>query len=54
MRADVNSDMVPGVNRFCIMEGIGEGAGPDIMMPCIRPRMGSFLILILRRPGFFH
>lgn len=52
MRADVNSDMVPGVNPSVIMEGIGEGAGPRSYYDAMHPaKDGSFLILILRRPG---
>ena len=45
MRADVNSDMVPGVNPSVIMEGIGEGAGPRSYYDAMHPAEdGSFLI----------
>ena len=45
MRADVNSDMVPGVNPSVIMEGIGEGAGPRSYYDAMHPaKDGSFLI----------
>ena len=45
MRADVNSDMVPGVNPCVIMEGIGEGAGPRSYYDAMHPaKDGSFLI----------